>query len=160
MKAAENKLRTAISRNELYVFLTGQKAEYCFVCPYADMPTDPEQAFDMIKHYALKRNADIWYEFQNALIEMSNDASYIWLELYYILNYIYYRNATLVNYFDLEKVLSTLVIGIRKYEAVLKKDKSWTGAQFKNGQWDNVIRLLRNIDEEFSLNISSKVYSS
>ena len=63
-------LKTAISKDELNDFLTGLKKEYYLVCPYADMPTDPDQVFDLIKRFDLEYpSSEIWMKFENEIIE-------------------------------------------------------------------------------------------
>lgn len=148
-------LKEAIVKGELTEFMTGAVKKYYFACPYDDMPTDPEQVFDAIKEYYSETNSNtIWAEFQNALIEMTKDPAMVWISLYYLMNYLYYRDYKKSEFIDLELVITSIKNGLLESKEKLILNKNWTGAQFENGQWENANRLVKNINEEFNLKIN------
>jgi len=146
-------LKIALDRNEFGLFLTGDKTEYYLVCPYADMPTDPDQVFDSIKeHYTVFNNADIWSKFQNEILVMTDNVEGAWLSLYYLSMYLSYRNYKGKDLINLSFVIEQIQLGLSKFQNELRKNTKW-GGQFVDGLWGDSVRLVSILNKKFDLDI-------
>jgi hypothetical protein len=148
-------LKTAIKNNEFFLFLTGKKRDYYFACPYADMPTDPDQAFDAIKEYFYENEEwEIWSKFQEKIIEMTEDEEDVWLSIYYLSMYLSFRDYKKINFIDLKLTVEKIEEGLNKNRSLLLKNKKWGGDQFSEGLWGDVKRLVNIINNKFNININ------
>lgn len=157
MEINMNKLKLALEKDELYNFLTGNKAEYYIACKYADMPTDPDQVFDTIKNYS-NEHQGIWMDFQKTLIKLTENAEETWLSIYYLSMYLSYRNFKKSDFINLELVIKSIETGLSKSKEKLMTNKNWGGNQFDDGLWSDAIRLLTILNKKFSLNITTTYF--
>jgi hypothetical protein len=156
MKNKLELLKEAISRDELTDFFLGSKNEYYLVCPYADMPTDPDQVFDAIKEYDLEfPNSEIWIMFEYEIINISQTAIGTWLDIYYLSMYLSYRKYMNKNYINLNNIIRNIENGLVKFKSNLIENKNWAGFDFQDGLWGDSLRLTNILNEKFNLNIKS-----
>ena len=147
-------LKTAILKDQFNDFLTGLKKEYYLVCLYADIPTDPDQVFDLIKRYGLEfPNSDIWTKFENEIISMTSNQIGSWLSVYYLSMYLSYRKYKNKDFINLFKIIQSIEDGLLKYKDVLIQNKDWCGVDFHEGLWGDVIRLVGILNKKYDLNI-------
>jgi hypothetical protein len=149
------KLQNALENNELFTFLTGGKKDYYFICRYADMPTDPDQAFSALKDYYDESNdLSIWTKFQTELLEMTKSAENTWLSIYYLSAYLPYQKFAHMDFIDMPLIVKNIHYGLISFKHELSTIKRWNGAQFDNGLFDDSCRLLNNLSNSYNMDLS------
>ena len=147
-------LKTAILKDEFNDFLTGLKKEYYLVCPYADMPTDPDQVFDLIKEYDLEfPNSEIWIKFEIEIIVMTSTQIGSWLSVYYLSMYLSYRKYKNREFVNLIKIIQSIEKGLLNNREVLVQNRNWSGIDFQEGLWGDAVRLVDILNKKYDLNV-------
>jgi len=147
-------LKDAIFNNEMADFILGSNKKYYLACPYADMPTDPDQIFDAFKEYYLEtNNTEIWNSFEEEIIKLSYSDEGTWLSIYYLSMYLSYRKYSGKDFINIEKVTQSIENGLDFFKIKLFENKKWVGSDFENGLWGDSMRLLNIINKKFELNI-------
>lgn len=147
-------LEKAISDKDLLSFLIG-KDEYYFVCPYADMPTNPHDVQEaIIEYYKIKQDKIILKLYVDSIITLSLKDEMSWMAMYYLVDIIRNHSIGFINYgvdavLFSNKILENIT-GQKKY---LLNNKKWVGADYNNGLWEDVVRMRNNISENYSLNL-------
>lgn len=149
-----NSIDIAIQSNELFDFLNGNNKKYIIDCPYADMPTNPDQVFDAIKDYNQRKpNSNIWNAFENELFKMCTSMEGSWLSIYYLSSYLSFRKYSGKDFIDLNSVIQAIENGINKYKTELSVSKTWVGKDFEGGLLEDAMRLIGILNNKFGINI-------
>jgi hypothetical protein len=148
------KIHHAIKEKELLLFLMG-KGEYAFSNHYSNTPTDPHKVLDSIKIVIEGGNYPyIKDEFISSLIKLSQNQDLCWLSLYYLVGCMRWnaRNQILIP--NINELASTLIKNVSNNESFLNRNNNWIGAEYKDGIWGDVTRMIFNINEEFNTHFS------
>ena len=145
-------LKRALVADEFYEYLVGKKG-YAYVCPYADMPTYPSEVFgSIVSYFNASKDLSIWQNFEKTVVAMSTDASYAWLSLYYLVEYLRYSQRVQ------PRNLTNLCVNITNNLGALKKEllheNAWVGSDYPDHLWGDVQRMIRNINEEMGLQLA------
>jgi hypothetical protein len=135
----------AIKNKELSSYLVG-KGEYNSINPYSETPTDALKAFERIADYYF-REKSILNNFIASLEKMSSDRDYGWFSLYFFLAFARFVTKENID-FDLLSLWTRIKNNVNTQEANLTNDKRWVGAMWPNGLWGDVLRMIKNIEEE------------
>jgi hypothetical protein len=144
----------ADTQEELFEYLVGTK-DYAYRNPYADTPTYPTDVFaSLVDWYEHAKYPHIWVSFRESLLRVSTDKKCAWLGLYYLVAYMRYATREhLVASKDLLGLASTICTNLVQVKESLLRNKQWGGQAYANGLWGDVERMVRNINEEFSLDL-------
>lgn len=146
-------LGEVLKKGELYEFFTGQK-NYYKANAYEESPMDTDFVFEQFKEYYLKTNdAHIWELFEETLIKVSNSYPYSCMSLYYLYDYLSFRNTKRIEIHDLENLLNSILTPIILQKQSLSGNFNWIGKKFKNGLWGDLVRMSKIINEKFGLGI-------
>ena len=149
-------LQEALAKHTLLDYLLGAKG-YEYICPYADVPTYPEEVFDsivgLVNH---SKDAAIWSDFAASLLKISADTTYSWFALYYVSVYMRHFKTNGGEPVPLGNILPKIAANIQGNKAVLSKDQRWMGRGFPNGLWDNATSMAAILNRDFGLDIQLK----
>ena len=145
----------AVAQHEFFEYLIGKEG-YAYTNRYADMPTDPTDAFtSLVDLYNHVRDPKIWTSFSENVERISSDKSYAWLSLYYVAAYLRYTTRRkIVNPKDPPNALilaQSVLTHLKKLQPTLSNDKKWVGRDYTDGLWGDIERMVHNLNEEFHL---------
>lgn len=145
------KLEKALEADQLYEYLLGKEGYY-FHPALANLPTDPLAAFHFVEqHY--QRDPSILEKIANAIARMSADAAFSWFSLYYLyalLNFLRIRNIRM----DLSVLVRQVEDNLLSHKTRLIANTSYEGSNWKNGLWDDVMRMAAMIGKELGVEFS------
>lgn len=140
----------ALQEGKLVEYLGGFPG-YDLIDPYADSPTDPEAAFEPIRHQIVEDIALRKKVFE-ALCTLANHPDYGWMAIYY------FTSLRLIEkYKKVELVTSELVngvaMGFRKHKGNWDMRRDWVGKTNKGGLWGAVKGMNKVLTEKYNLTI-------
>jgi hypothetical protein len=148
-------LKEAIFNNEFFEFIVGSNKKYYLACPYAEMPTDPDQVFDAIKeYYKVSNDQNIWLSFEKGMIKLNETSQGAWFSIYYLSMYLSYKKYTGKNFIDLSSLIQTIENGLNRFQSELHENKNWVGYDFENGLWGDANRLINILIKKFEIKIN------
>lgn len=141
----------ALAAEKVFEYLVGLNL-YAYVCPYADMPTFPSEVFaSIVSYYDTSKKTSVWKDFEKALLRISNDKTYSWVSLYYLVEYLRYSQR--VQPRDLTNIAFAVTKNITILKHAMIQSKAWVGRDYSNGLWGDIQRMIHNINEEFGLQL-------
>lgn len=149
------KLHDAVKTARLFDYMTGQVG-YSYVSNYADAPTETQDVFNSILDYVNNDDTNpLWEIFEKTWLAVSKDNDYSWLSVYYLFSYL--------NYYSIKKgkipqhavdTVTGVLNNVAKHKSILSKDKRWVGKAYKDGLWQDAVRVVNNVNERFNLQMT------
>ncbi|GHT19131.1 hypothetical protein FACS189429_6490 [Bacteroidia bacterium] len=142
------------SESEMMYMLRGEKG-YEIVNKYADLPTDTVLLTDRIfECYIDKKDISYLEKFKQGISNLLLDKETIYLVPYYLGSYLYNCKRLEINIYDLKELFQKLSFAIFLNEDYLKNNKNWIGWQYEKGQLGDIIRNIKNMEDEFDIEIN------
>lgn len=149
------KLQDAVDTARLFEYMTGQ-AGYSYVSNDADAPTETQDVFASILDYVQDDDTNpLWKKVESTWIEISKSKDYSWVSVYYLFAYLnYYSNKKGSISQHATDITGEVLSNIAKHKTSLSKDKRWVGRMYKNGLWQDALRVVNNVNERFNLQMT------
>ncbi|MDQ2772805.1 MAG: hypothetical protein M3Y54_20165 [Bacteroidota bacterium] len=149
------RLQDAVDTGHLYDYMTGQ-AGYSYVSNYADAPTETQDVFASILDYVKNDEFNpLWENFEMTWITISKNKEYSWLAVYYLFGYLkYYSTKSGSIPQHATDTINQVLGNISKHKTTLSKDKRWVGRMYEDGLWQDVVRVVNNVNERFNLQMA------
>ncbi|MCB0630348.1 MAG: hypothetical protein R2824_33245 [Saprospiraceae bacterium] len=149
-------LKAIFDSGQIVPFLTGSDG-LSLENIYSDMPTDPNLVAQHIICFINENSifCNKWKDVEKGLLKLAECPEGTWLLSYYLLSFTEYSKKN-VHYFDgldLVDLSTQLESSVKKFESSLRLDKRWTGANYENGLYGDVARLIRIINQDYGLDI-------